>query len=90
VVARYMNRKLMPRLSAGLRPGGMLIFEHHIRTDRAVNGPRDPGFRLDPNELLRQYLELQLRFYQECIMEDPDGRTMALAQLVAVKPGTES
>ena len=90
VVARYMNRKLMPRLSAGLRPGGMLIFEHHIRTDRAVNGPRDPGFRLDPNELLRQFLDLQVRFYQEAINEDPDGRTMALAQLVGIKPRTES
>ncbi len=90
VVARYMNRKLMPRLSAGLRPGGMLIFEHHIRTECAVNGPRGLGFRLDPNELLRQYLDLEVRFYKEAISEDPDGRTMALAQLVAVKQGTKS
>jgi len=90
VVARYMNRKLMPRLSSGLRPGGMLIFEHHFRTDHVVNGPRDPAFRLDPNELLRQYADLRVYFYQEDIREDPDGRTMALAQLVAVKPEIES
>lgn len=85
VVARYVNRNLMPRLSAGLKPGGALLYEHHILTDLEVDGPTNPDFRLGPNELLRQFSDLEVRFYREGLVEDPDGRTMALAQMVAFR-----
>lgn len=82
VVARFVNRRLMPRLAGALKPGGALVFEHHFRTDLEVNGPKDPDFRLAPGELRQQFAELDIRFYREGLVQDPDGRTMALAQLV--------
>ncbi|MDH3316824.1 MAG: class I SAM-dependent methyltransferase [Gammaproteobacteria bacterium] len=85
VVARYVNRRLMPRLAGGLKPGGALVFEHHFRTDLEVDGPKDPDFRLAPGELRQQFAELDIQFYREGLVQDPDGRTMALAQLVAFR-----
>jgi tellurite methyltransferase len=85
VVARYINRRLLPRLAAGLRPGGALVFEHHYRTELEVDGPKDPDFRLAPGELRQQFSGLDIRFYREGLVSDPDGRTMALAQMVAFR-----
>ena len=87
VVARYVNRLLMPRLKAALKAGGALVFEQHFRTDLQVDGPKDPNFRLAPGELKRQFSDLDLHYYREGLVRDPDGRTMALAQLVGfLKP----
>ncbi len=85
VVARYVNRRLLPRLAQALKPGGAILYEHHIRTDLAVDGPKDPDFRLAPDELRDQFAELDIRHYREGLVKDPDGRTMALAQLVAFR-----
>ncbi len=85
VVARYVNRRLLPHLAAGLKPGGALLYEHHFRTDLEVDGPKDPEFRLAPGELRQQFAELDIRYYREGLVIDPDGRNMALAQLVAFR-----
>ncbi len=85
VVARYVNRQLMPRLSAALKPGGALLFEHHLRTEEDVDGPKDPEFRLAPGELESQFGDLEIRYYREGLVRDPDGRKMMLAQLVAFR-----
>jgi SAM-dependent methyltransferase len=85
VVARYVNRRLLPRLAGGLKPGGALVYEHHFRTDLEVDGPKDPEFRLAPGELRQQFAELDIRYYREGPVIDPDGRNMALAQLVAFR-----
>ncbi len=90
VVARYVNRRLMPRLAGALKPGGAILYEHHIRTDQAVDGPKDPDFRLAPDELRKQFAELAIRHYREGLVKDPDGRTMALAQLVAFRNSTDA
>lgn len=83
VVARYVNRILMPRLAPALDAGGALVYEHHIQTEVEVDGPKDPAFRLEPGELRRQFAGLDIRCYREGMVRDPDGRNMALAQLVA-------
>lgn len=85
VVARYVNRQLMPRLTPALKPGGALLYEHHIRTEVEVDGPKDPDFRLAPDELRQQFAELDIRYYREGLVKDPDGRTMALAQMIAFR-----
>lgn len=89
VVARYVNRRLLPRLAAGLKAGGALVFEHHYRTELKVNGPTDPNFRLAPGELREQFSELDIRYYREGLVEDPDGRIMALAQIVAFRDAAD-
>ena len=83
VVVRFVNRLLMPRLAAALAPGGWLLFEHHLRTALEVNGPRDPHFRLAPNELLHAFAGLRVVEYSESLITEPDGMRMALARLAA-------
>lgn len=85
VVARYMTGNLTHALVESLRDGGYLLYEQHLRTDRPVSGPTNPEFRLAPNELLDMFRSLRVLYYREGLMEDPNGPTMALAQLVACR-----
>ncbi|NCF26538.1 MAG: methyltransferase domain-containing protein [Gammaproteobacteria bacterium] len=85
VVVRYINRGLTQALMDSLRDGGYLLYEQHFLTDQEVDGPRSERFRLQPNELLEMFRVLRVLYYRENLMRDPDGRNMALAQLVACK-----
>ena len=85
VVARYVNRGLSDALLDSLRDGGFLLYEQHFHSEQQVDGPRSPSFRLQPNELLEMFRALRVLYYREDLMADADGRTMALAQLVACK-----
>jgi SAM-dependent methyltransferase len=85
VWVRYVNRALLPRVIARLNPGGHLICEQHLETTADVAGPRSSGFRLRAGELREAAQSLAVRHYNEGLVVDPDGRTVALAQLVARK-----
>ena len=85
VVARFLDRPLIPRLVDALRPGGHVVYDHHYITPADVDGPRSRRFRARPNELLERFSALRVLFYEEGIVADPDGRRMALARLVACK-----
>ena len=83
VWVRYVNRALLPFLIARLNPGGHLICEQHLETAANVAGPRSSGFRLRAGELAQAAVSMTVRHYNEGLVVDPDGRTVALAQLVA-------
>ncbi len=83
VWVRYVNHALLPHLAARLRPGGHLICEQHLATPAEVVGPRSAAFRLQPEQLLCSAASLSVVHYREGFVVDPDGRTAALAQLVA-------
>ena len=85
VVARFLDRPLIPRLIDALRPGGHVVYDHHYITPVEVDGPKSRRFRARPNELLERFHALRVLFYEEGIIADPDGRRMALARLVACK-----
>ena len=84
-VVRYMHRQMASQVIDALVPDGWLIIEHHLRSTQQVGGPTTDTFRLAPQELLRDYADLRVVSYQECIDEDRDGRVMALVRLVACK-----
>jgi tellurite methyltransferase len=84
-VVRYMHRQMATQVVDALTPDGWLIVEHHLRSTQQVGGPTMSTFRLAPQELLRDYADLRVVFYEECIDEDRDGRVMALVRLVACK-----
>lgn len=85
VVARFLDRPLIPRLIDALRPGGHLLYDHHYITPVEVGGPKSRRFRARPNELLERFRALRVLFYEEGIAADPDGGRMALARLVACR-----
>ena len=85
VIARFLNRPLIPRLIDALRPGGHIVYDHHYITPVEVDGPKSRRFRARPNELLERFRALRVLFYEEGIVADPNGGRMALARLVACK-----
>jgi SAM-dependent methyltransferase len=82
VWARYVHKTLMPFLIARLAPGGALLCEQHLTTDEPVAGPTSAGFRLAPRELTSSAAGLHIEYSYEGLVVDPDGRFVALAQLI--------
>jgi tellurite methyltransferase len=83
VWVRYVNPALLPRLARRLAPGGHVLCEQHLVTTTEVAGPRTAAFRLRAGELRNQAADLGIVDYREGLVVDPDGRTVALAQLIA-------
>jgi SAM-dependent methyltransferase len=86
VWVRYVHRGLMPHLLARLATGGVLLCEQHLKTTAAVEGPTSAAFRLAPGELHNSASGLDVLHTYEGLVVDPDGRNVALAQLVANRP----
>ena len=83
VCFNYLQRSLFPALRAGLRRGGLVIYETFIVDQAALFGkPRNPDFLLRHNELLDLFREFRCLRYREGVFE---GRG-AVAGIVAVKP----
>ncbi|HEX7080663.1 MAG TPA: class I SAM-dependent methyltransferase [Gammaproteobacteria bacterium] len=87
VLVRYVNRALFPQLIERFAAGGVLLCEQHVDADEDVAGPRSAAFRMRRNELLRAALSAPpgqaiVELYREGIVTDPDGRRVALAQLI--------
>jgi tellurite methyltransferase len=82
VWVRYVHRTLLPHLVARLAPGGALVCEQHLLTGEAVAGPTSTAFRLAPGELLAAAHGLRIEHSFEGLAADPDGRPVALAQLI--------
>jgi SAM-dependent methyltransferase len=85
VWVRYIHDTLMPSLIARLDDGGMLLCEQHLTTAAQVAGPTSPQFRLAPGALERSAAGLAILYSHEGLVVDPDGRTVALAQLIGRK-----
>jgi SAM-dependent methyltransferase len=85
VWARYVHRTLMPHLVARLDFGGSLVCEQHLLTDAPVAGPTSAEFRLVPGELRGSAQSLRIDHSYEGLAVDPDGRSVALTQLIGTK-----
>lgn len=82
----YLNRRLFPQISEGLKTGGVLLFESLLERpgQAGEEGPcRD--YLLRPNELLHAFLRLRVIHYSESWGRAAAG-TKPTAALVAVKP----
>jgi len=86
VWVRYVNAALLGPLVERLAPGGHVLVEQHLQTTAEVVGPSGSAFRLAPHELERSAAGLAIAHYHEGLVVDPDGRTAALAQLIASRP----
>jgi tellurite methyltransferase len=77
----YLQRDLAPGIIAGLRPGGLLVFET-MTTDFLRRKPDfNPDFLLRRGELVRMFRALNLIKYRES-----SPQTRAVASLLARKP----
>jgi SAM-dependent methyltransferase len=83
LVIRYVNLSLIRQLTAHLNPGGFLICEQHLVTGDDVIGPTNPAYRVRHGDLRSAAAGLRIHRLEEGLVRDPDGRTAALARLVA-------
>jgi 2-polyprenyl-3-methyl-5-hydroxy-6-metoxy-1,4-benzoquinol methylase len=73
---RFMDRRLFPMILAGLKPGGVLIFESFI------DGQKE--YCLEPNELLQAFEALHIVYYEEREAAHTDKFDQSV-HLVAIK-----
>jgi SAM-dependent methyltransferase len=82
-VSYYHGLDRLTDIKRALKPGGMLLYEHHLRSaDPIESGPSTDRFRFGSNELLRACLDLTILRYEERTTER-DGRTGARVYLLA-------
>jgi len=79
----YLERDILPRLAAALRPGGLIIYKTYTREHEkfAIHGLSHPTYFLGDNELLQAFPGFRVLHYRE----SASGR--GIAELVARKPG---
>lgn len=87
VWVRYVNAGLWPAVVSRLAPGAHMLVEQHLVTSADVVGPTSAAFRLAPGELARAAADLAVVYEHEGLLVDPDGRTAAVAQLIARRRG---
>jgi tellurite methyltransferase len=80
----YLQRELFPLLKDALRPKGMIVYKTYTTDQAPFRGrPRHPMHLLQPQELLDQFRDFRVLFYQEAMKD------RGVAQIIAQKiPGT--
>lgn len=81
----FLNRNLFDPISAGLAPGGLLIFAAFLQGDGPVQQPARPDYLLEPDELLRAFADLAILYYREQ-RNVPPIKSSHVAHLVGRKP----
>jgi len=88
VVMRYTNLPLIEKLAGAIRPGGYLIAEAYLKSDRPDGGPNNPAYRVAPGEfegiVARSF---DLVFSHETVATGHAGRDANVVQVVARRPG---
>lgn len=64
-VSYYLERNLTQNIIDSLRPNGLLFYQTFIKEKVSDNGPGNPLYRLQPNELLTLFSSLHILIYQE-------------------------
>ncbi len=81
----FLDRRLVPAICEGLKPGGVLIFETLRIGSQKEAGPYNKDHLLRQNELLHLFLSLKILFYEETQKIRKNHRDY-MATLVAQKP----
>ncbi|OLZ41531.1 tellurium resistance protein [Natrinema saccharevitans] len=92
VVSYFSGLEHLPALKEALAPGGVLAYEHHLRSRDPVAGPSTDRHRYRSNDLLRACLDLTVLSYTERRRPTDDGEPVAVATLLARRSsgGTQS
>lgn len=64
-VCHFLHRPMLASLAAALRTGGVLFYQTFTQHKRDSNGPSSADFLLQDNELVLQFSQLKLRYYQD-------------------------
>jgi tellurite methyltransferase len=65
VVSHFLDRALCSHISNSLTPGGLLFYQTFTQSRVSGDGPSNPEFLLQENELLELFSDLVVRVYRE-------------------------
>lgn len=83
VVNYYHTLDRLPAIKEALAPGGVLVYEHYLRSSAPTDrGPSGDRYRFRSNDLLRACLDLTVLHYEETVRTD-DGGSAAVVTLIA-------
>ena len=85
----YLQRSLIPQIKAGLRQGGMVVYETFLVEQAQWGKPKNPDYLLKHNELLDMFRDFRCLRYREGIFDDGDDKR-AIASIVAEKVNRQS
>ncbi|AGB37056.1 class I SAM-dependent methyltransferase [Natronococcus occultus] len=78
----------LPELKEALAPGGVLVYEHHLRSaDDVEIGPSSDRYRYRSNDLLRSCLDLTILHYEERVRTVTDGTAAVVTMLARNSSG---
>jgi SAM-dependent methyltransferase len=78
LVARYLQRDLLPAIKAAAVPGGFIVYETFtVRQRELGRPPRSPEHLLEPGELRSYFEDCELLFYEEVVGGDAVARLVA-------------
>ncbi len=84
VISHYLERPLLPKLLAALKPGGLFFYQTFTRDRLTGSGPSNDEYRLKQNELLEIFAGHIVRVYREEGLTGDTGQGMRdLAMIVA-------
>ena len=87
IVTNYLHRKLLPRLSECLRPGGVLIYETFAAGNQRHGRPTNPDYLLAKHELLQCFMPaLSVLAFEQGLVEAPG---MAVVQRICALRTTD-
>lgn len=84
ICTNFLSRRLIPYIKEGLRVGGYVVFEtfvayEHTKGHRSTN----PDYNLRVNELLHNFISLEVISYKEKVKQNLKGEWVKVATLVA-------
>jgi len=77
----YLQRSLITQIKAGLRVGGIVVYETFTVDQAQFGEPKNPDYLLKYNELLALFRDFRCLYYREGIVEE----RKALASIIAKK-----
>ena len=81
----YLQRSLIPQIKAGLRRGGVVVYETFLVDQAQWGKPKNPDYLLKHNELLEMFRDFRCLRYREGVFENGKDRR-AIASIVVEKP----
>lgn len=87
VISNFLDRSSCQTITTMLKPGGLLYYQTFICEKASPEGPSNPEYLLEPNELLQLFPALRVIVYrEEGLIGDLSRGFRNQAKLVAIKP----
>jgi tellurite methyltransferase len=61
----FLERALIPKMKAALKPGGHIVFETYLVDQKVFGHPQNPAYLLGHNELLDLFRDFRILYYRE-------------------------